>query len=265
MRCFFDLLSSRLVIAVTLFVVLFIGGIYLIGQYRYATDAVESITREKNVTAKSGRKSTTSPLVRPSRPNYEASSEAEASLDDSKKATEVKPLPDLPIAEEKSFDTEANLASPTNERVSPFGFGPYPDIPDDYSLPRVQWQWSEEKLANVKKRLTAEGEDYMEYLKTYELIGRVAIKLWNEGHRITGITTSDQTGLFYPGYPDVVYVKWVEYTDSEGNAVRRPIRVIGAAGFQTIGERRRGEFPEWIEVRDMENGIDPYEFLGLNR
>ena len=265
MKAFFDVLSSRLVIAATLFALLFIGGAYLIGQYRYATDAVESTTSEKSVTVKSRRKATASTPVRHPQPNYEASPEEKVSSDDSESETEVKSLPDSLTAEEVGFDTKDDQATLTDERVSPFGFGPYPEVPDGYPL-SVSWLQNEEQLARSKEICEMYGIDFAEDMKLSELMTRVGIKLWNEGNHFGGLSSEDGTGRIYPNFPDVIYVEWRETTDKDGNVRRYPSSITGSAisALSIAAQQGREPFPDWLEVRSMEDGIDPYEFLGLN-
>ena len=97
-------------------------------------------------------------------------------------------------------------------------------------------------------------------------MARVAIKLLNEGRSCSGMTSSDQTGLFYPGEPDVLYVKWREVTDPNGEVRRYMSQTIGSlSGISIAAQEGREPPPDEIEIRSLEDGIDPYEFLGLNR
>jgi hypothetical protein len=156
--------------------------------------------------------------------------------------------------------------------VSPFGFGPYPEVPAGYPLPQsIPWEWSEENIAASKKTmekiLQEQGVSFTEFLKTNELMARVGIKLWNEGRHFDGITTSNQTGLFYPNEPDVLYVKWREAIRSNGGVRRYMSKTIGSAiSNVSIAAQQGGEPPpDWIEIRSFNEGVDPYEYLGLNR
>jgi len=57
--------------------------------------------------------------------------------------------------------------------VSPYGFGPYPEVPTGFpdNLHPI-WPWSEEK----KQELAGKGKDF-------ELMQRVLIELWNQGNQ----------------------------------------------------------------------------------
>lgn len=172
-------------------------------------------------------------------------------------------LPDDFVAEEEAPAEEVP--------VSPYGFGPYPEVPTDYSL-EVSWEWDEEQLANMKKMepglLRDRGMSLTEYMKEMELMSRVGIKLWNEGRRdIDGMTSIDQTGLFYPNEPDILYVEWSELELPNGEVQRYMSDAIGSAIANLSIAQREGRepLPDWIEIRSMDEGINPYDFLGLPR
>lgn len=154
--------------------------------------------------------------------------------------------------------------------VSPFGFGPYPEVPADYPL-TIPWQLTEEFIANLEvalaESLRRRGVTFTEHRKNGELMARVGIKLWNEGRYITGMTSSDQTGLFYPNEPDVLYVEWDETILPNGEVRRYMSHGIGSAFSELsfAAQQGREPIPNWLEIRSLEEGIDPYEFLELER
>ncbi len=145
-------------------------------------------------------------------------------------------------------------ATQVDTQVSPYGFGPYPEIPSDFPFP-VEWEF--------------QGSN-----ANHELIARVAIKLWTQGIETMGATMED--GLVYPNYIDTVYIRWAETTDDDDN----PIQYINELGgyppaCQRIesnniarhGERRAmtaEDIPSDITVKLYDqDGIDPYTFLDL--
>ena len=185
--------------------------------------------------------------------------------------TELLDLTDAFLPEDFVSEEEA----PTEEvPVSPYGFGPYPEIPADYPtdwIAGLPWFWSEERVAQVEERgkggREKRGISFREKMIEQELLGRLSIQLWNEGRDFNGITTLDQTGLFYPDEPDVLYVKWGEVELSNGD-VRRYIQQGIGSGFHNLSiaaRRGREPLPDWIEIRSLNEGIDPYEYLELNR
>lgn len=83
--------------------------------------------------------------------------------------------------------------------VSPFGFGPYPEVPEDYPS-KVTWGYWD----------SAQGE----------LLVRVLVKLWTEGEKnFRGGGT--HKGKVYPWYHNTIYVKFREYKNADGEIVRR--------------------------------------------
>lgn len=155
---------------------------------------------------------------------------------------------------EKEGIVKQDDTSQTEDNVSPYGFGPYPEIPIDFPFP-VEWHF---KGSNAN----------------HELMARIAIKLWNQGIDTRGITMVD--GLAYPNYIDTVYVRWGETTDDNGNPIKYIRRLGGfppacqrivSNNIARHGERRamtEEDIPTDITVRLYdEAGIDPYTFLDL--
>lgn len=142
--------------------------------------------------------------------------------------------------------------------VSPFGFGPYPEVPNgfpDHLMPI--WTWS-----NEKKESVAGGQE------DFELMHRVLIKLWNEGdHDFRGVTRSDQNGKVYPLYDNVVYVeRWQEMPLPNGETGLYPAGQLSTEFFISPGDfiKNGGKLPRHIEFVNKEDvGYDPYHFLNL--
>ena len=133
--------------------------------------------------------------------------------------------------------------------VSPFGFGPYPQIPDSWPQGYKYWPCENER---------------------FELMQRVEIKLIEQDINVAGSTMSK--GLVYPNIEGIVYVQWSETSDGE-----RYISLI--TGYPPDAQRLT-ELVETLEDQDIpfteadapndielvnydEAGIDPYQFLGL--
>lgn len=171
-----------------------------------------------------------------------------------------------PQAKQPSLET----ASAENAPISPFGFGPYPEVPTDYPYPKsIPWHWDEEYITNLEetleKALEVRGVSFTEHMKISELMSRVGIKLWNEGQTFDGLISSDQTGLIYPDNPDVLYVEWHEVTLPNGDVKRYMSGTIGSAlsSISIAAQQGLEPPPDWLEIRSFQDGIDPYEFLGL--
>lgn len=187
--------------------------------------------------------------------------EAQTSLEE----TEFLPIEDERFMDDPSeflpveiSETEDMPTSPYG--VSPYGFGSYPEVPTGFPdhLQPI-WTWSEEKRAEF----TGSGKDF-------ELMHRVLIKLWNQGDQgFVAVTRSDDNGKVYPLYSEVVYVTWREATDLQGNVHRYPGFALAGPNVPRLfaSDFTHGMgYPPHITVLDRdEAGIEPYEFLGLQR
>jgi hypothetical protein len=157
--------------------------------------------------------------------------------------------------EEKALLT-AEVVEPA-PRVSPFGFGPYPQVPLDFPRDPI-WE-----AVDMYEKINQRGRGMM---KVIELMDRVLIKLWSQGHTATSASMSD--GLVYPGFPNTVYVEWDYIEELDGTITRYAGRItsgpdISDSVFDALGD---GIIPPGITVLDHNaDGIDPYTFLNLNR
>ncbi len=160
-------------------------------------------------------------------------------------------------AEDAIAVNNATLPKTQNHRtnVSPYGFGPYPDIPEDWP---------------GKYPFNNSSADH-------ELIARVRVELWKKQkvHSKGGII--GKNGLVYPIIPGKVYVEWRESTDADGTIVRTPARVLGHPDDLPTDQEtpeeilRRATYripkvinlPSHLEILSFDEGIDPYEFLDL--
>lgn len=142
-------------------------------------------------------------------------------------------------------------------RVSPFGFGPYPEVPPDFPL-IVSWNRPEEVMARFP-----EGNR-----RQFELMDRVFIRLWNQGHTdFNGGTL--QNGLVLPLYPNTVYLhyeeNWEEVENGDVHSVYTDM--IPGPGVSEAEQEQilNGETPRGIRILDFSDGIEPYTFLGLHQ
>ena len=133
-------------------------------------------------------------------------------------------------------------ASTEAVRISPFGFGPYPEVPEGCPVPRNLWNVSDAQL---------------------ELLFRVAIQKWNEGERFNGCSTGE--GKVYLHYPNTVYIQYGEPAVNDDGTITRPItHVISANIGLSPQQMRAGDIPAGIHVLEYgKDGIAPYEYLDL--
>jgi hypothetical protein len=179
------------------------------------------------------------------------SEDTEGALDE----TELTDVADVFLQEDFVSEVEA----PTEEvPVSPYGFGPYPEVPDGFSkIP--PWLWSEEKRQNFGGSL-----------KDMELIYRVLIKLWNQEDRDwVGAKLDDQNGKVYPLYRNIIYVdRWIEIPVEGGEIMQFPAGgASGGSDWKPDIEafaKSGGKIPGHIQFIDRDTaGYNPYEFLNL--
>lgn len=132
-----------------------------------------------------------------------------------------------------------------DEIISPYGFGPYPELPEGFGP--ITWP---RKSANS------------------ELMIRVKIKLLKQGVPVRG--TIMENGLVYPLIKGVRYVIWGEHEGNqylkrslgtrEDGDYMRSIKKEKEARDESITE---ADFPGIKLVPFEEAGIDPYTFLDL--
>ena len=138
----------------------------------------------------------------------------------------------------------ASEENTTDAPVSPYGFGPYPELPEGWPADQI---WP---------RTSA----------NHELMMRVEIKLAHQGIDVMGSIM--ENGLVYPTISGTVYVEWAK------TARRQYIRNMAgdpdACDLIRAIEDERGvrfteaDIPANIKVLSFpEGGIDPYEFLDL--
>ena len=141
---------------------------------------------------------------------------------------------------------------------SPFGFGPYPEVPSDYPDAPI---WEEDDYPEGDAVF---GRDFM---RSIELIERVLIKLWSQGHRVSSGSTHN--GFVLPHYPNTVYVEW-SYLDEPDGTTTRYVSGITSGPDVSLSVHDaimdEGIIPSGITVLDGDSeGIDPYSFLNLNQ
>ena len=152
--------------------------------------------------------------------------------------------------EQKNQETD----NTENASVSLNGFGPYPKVPDGY--PEFLMPIWIRNPTGVGIPGHAAG--------VFELMDRVLIKLWKQGHtNITGASTA--YGKIYPHYTDVVYIKYKDIPLPDGTVFRQIIRVKGGPNLAPfIKQIQKGKIPEGIQVIEFNNaGIDPHTFLKM--
>ena len=253
---FRDLLSSRLIQVGLVFFVVVVGGSLLyswqtrrttIAEFAW-TDVVPHETRSEQDT------------VDTSTVDFEQAG-TPLETDDSQMSddTDVSPIDEtsemLEMADAFLPDDFVLEEEPAEDvPVSPFGFGPYPEIPVDYAARHGQTVWQ------------YPGNLPLSDQRNIELIHRVMIASWNEGDTHF-ISATSRNGKVYLQYPNTMYVRYGERKRSDGTVQRFIKRwSSGEPDHPAIDQILEGNIPTGVTLIDMDSedvGIDPYTFLGL--
>ena len=163
-------------------------------------------------------------------------------------------------AKTDTFEKNTDITLTTDAPTSPFGFGPYPEVPADYPFQERLWD-----------NATPE----------HELLVRVRVKLWKQGTQTKGAKFDMNNGLIYLSIPGVIYVQWhyIEEGDPEFAGRRYAYRIKGhpntvekwKSSYLTDGRYEPVDVNSGIAASDIkvyelpDGGIDPYKFLNLPR
>lgn len=138
-------------------------------------------------------------------------------------------------------------------RVSPYGFGRYPEVPSDYPT-NVIWN-----NPGAKEHLPDHA------LKGIELIDRVLVKLWIEGDKNFRGGCTDN-GKVYPYYHNTVYVRYAQQEMPDGTYRRYVTSYLSSPDVEYEYEDLMSDTPP-VHLRILEldsTGIDSYQFLNLH-
>ena len=245
---FRDLLSSRWFQGGFAFFLLCVGGSLLYSWHVHRTTEAEFGKRPLAVESMKNKQATnTAPIV--------FQTEGVTNTPDNNTDTQMPDATEVGTIDETELIDMADAFLPDDffskeevaeeVPVSPFGFGPYPEVPADFP----------EHLKPIWSRTPNAAEPF-------ELIDRVLIKLWNQGHRdITGGSFSN--GKVYPHYANTAYVRYRERTLPDGTVHRSILRIKGGPDISPFAKQiRNGNTPAHIKLIDYNiAGIDPYTFL----
>ena len=139
-----------------------------------------------------------------------------------------------------------------HSKISPYGFGPYPEAPENSRFVPVWKQKHYKKLGHHQKR-------------SLEIIDRVLIKLWEQGERGFEEGFYD-CGKVYPFYDNTLYVRWHEGVRPDGTEHRYVSHLYYPRRMKFTREQRaqitQGDFPPGIQALNMDSsGIPAIHFL----
>ena len=251
-----DIFRSRWVVGALILALLIVVGSYFGGKWWHSRDEFPHESTEIEDEKRSSKADTSAPAIDTPAPAVDASApvdESPALVDESLVPVDEFPIPVDESPQTAEADRELDPTDP--EKVSPYGFGPYPQVPEGYGP--VKWP-----------RSTPE----------HELMVRVKIKLWQQGINVVGSKRDGRTGLIYPTIPGVVYIEWAESPQPDGSVLRDWACSGDPEAVQAIRNQANNKglpFPTFITESDIpagikvipyaEGGIDPYEFLQLKK
>lgn len=241
-----DLLSSRWFQGCLAFFVLCVGGSLLYSWHVHRTTESDMERHDRLLQGRE-KQNETRPAETVTVPN---TTETSGLLNTPDETTDT-PMPDetealetetevIDLADAFLPDDMVSEEAPVEEvPISPYGFGPYPEIPADFPH-NVNWT---------------------KFGKQGELLIRVMVKAWNQGDKFVSASTS-QNGRVYLIFPNTVYVKYGERLAPDGTVSTYIKRAYGPDDL-TIPLHRE-DFPAHVQVLDYDtDGIDPYEYLSL--
>ena len=255
MKTLLDLIRQPLIIGACVLSILIVVGAYF-GSYWYYGDVGPIDIPAHSTLTPTPPKVRTTPEV-----NLEGlRAESEPTPSESKATVppvESKSVDDLlaELSEEEVTLLTAQMVEET-QPVSPFGFGPYPEVPSDYPETVI---WEEDIEANISQY----GSEAM---KAAELMDRVLIKLWSQGRHAT--SASMEEGLVSPSFLNTVFVRWEYIEELDGTTSRYAAAISGGVGVSDsdYDDLGNGIIPPGITVLDYNSdAIDPYTFLNLNQ
>ena len=250
------LFRRPLFVGALILALLIVVGSYFGGKWWHSRDDFSHESTKVEDKKRSSKADTSAPAVDAPTPAVDAATPADdplAPVDESPAPVDESSVPVDSSPQTTEADGELDSTDP--EKVSPFGFGPYPEVPEGYGP--VTWP-----------RSTPE----------HELMVRVKIKLWQQGINVVGSGRDGRTGLIYPTIPGVVYIEWAETPQPDGSVLRDWACSGDPEAVQAIRNQANNKglpFPTFITESDIpagikvisyaEGGIDPYEFLQLKK
>ncbi|MDE0088511.1 MAG: hypothetical protein OXU23_22500 [Candidatus Poribacteria bacterium] len=257
-----DFLTNKWIIGSFLLLIIIAGGCYFWYQHsltadrKAAADAAEYARQweKQKAKAKSNTAETTS---------TQAPAESNTPQNAEKHITNATVTKETAATHGQTGATAENRET-AEVRVSPYGFGPYPEVPEGFidAVGKPFWLLPDELLRQRRKPPS----------RNVELMQRVMVKLWKQGRTDVEAAFMDGDKIrvhfknrAYVRYSTVTTLdgKEVKYISSwrAGNSVSQPQPQPGDA--YPPGEQDVSPGVELIDM-DEEPGINPYEFLGLN-
>lgn len=248
-----DIFRSRWVVGALILALLSVVGSYFGGKWWHSRDDFHHESTKVEDKKRIFEADTSAPAVDASAPAVDVPAQEAESLAPATESSTPVAESSVPVnSSPQTAEADRELDSTDPAKVSPYGFGPYPEVPASFPNDVI---WSD-ALKNLRERWSDER------LKNLELMHRVLIKLWTQGYRASSATMDD--GKMYPLFPNTVYVRWEEYVEDDGTISREATRIKGPGDIpdSVLDALGDGIVPPGIKILSLdEDWIDPYEFL----
>ena len=252
-----DIFTNRWILGSIALLIIIAGGCYFWYQHQLATyekQAAEFVSCQAEVFPRQWEKNQ---KAKPKATTETEQAAEKAPVESDTPPAERKRTDTSPVAKDiettqaqtrPSAGTSVENAETTDVRVSPFGFGPYPEVPEALGF-SLDW----DRLSSP------EGE----------LLMRVRIKLLNQGVAVEGAGFSEN-GRIYPIIRGTVYIGWSDNLQPNGKPYVARIRghPLDDAAHDEIKTAldAGGTPPVGYTILEMDDaGRNPYKFLNLNK
>ena len=223
------------------------------------------IAPERKAAAEAEKMLRQSQIAKKSEMDSEAEEAADESVESDMKFAKKPVTETTPMTEDIApthAQNETEIAETAEVRVSPYGFGSYPEVPNGFidAVGKPFWLLPDELLRQRRKPPS----------RNVELMQRVMVKLWKQGR-------TDVEAAFMDGdkvrvhFKNRAYVRYSTVETFDGKKVRY---ISSWRAGNSVSQPQPGDvYPPGekdvspgVELIDMDKapGIDPYEFLGLN-
>ena len=232
-----DILTNKWVLSGIGFLIILSGLCYLYYQWTIAPYRKDAAELDEMIRQSESQR--TAPTAKSTERAADASMESTTPTTEKSVNGNTAEVENSTEAETQQTDTSTTTAESKDVPMSPHGFGPYPEVPNDFPE-NVDW------------------DDYANDLPIYELMTRVQIKLWNQGQRAVGIFK--EGGLLYPTIQGSIYIRWGDNGKDIVDFSGHPDDISDEIEDQLW----EGIIPSGFKILNYdESGIDPYKFLNL--
>lgn len=244
-----DILTNKWILGGLGFLIIFAGLCYV--WYQHTTAPYREETAKLDQIRRQSEKQQTAPTAKPTEPAVKKLTQSTSQNVEEPVSPELPRIGDIVdgrifLGTEKPSPELLSQLRSQDELISPYGFGPYPELPTGFGP--ITWP---------RKSVNS------------ELMIRMEIALLNQGVPVEGI--SMKNGLIYPIIKGVRYITWGETSDGRRYLRRSLGHPDDGDYLRALANEKEAEgevltqadVPHIKLVPMEEGGIDPYTFLDL--